>query len=249
LAGLAATQGLLEAAERHYRDAIASNVERGLPGAAIVEATRLAQMLLYVTEDAPGALTTIDFVLMSHPLEDLDPLDRPYLDLAEVYASAGRADRAQALIDDFIEAVPTEIHSAEQRTQLDRVRGAIALANGDPSAAVELTRSSDWFVCKLCALPQLARAYEQAGLRDSAIATYARYVETPYTFRVRDADGWHLGPILERLAQLYEAEGDSGKSAEHYIRFARLWDQADDRLQPRVDAARTKAQTLLAVSE
>jgi len=249
LAALAATVGLLEEAERHYRDAMASNVERGLPGATIVEATRLARMLLYVLGDGPGALTTIDFALMSHPLEDLDLLDRPYLDLAEVYASAGRGDRAQGLIDEFTESVPTEIQSADQRTRLDRVRGAIALANGDAEAAVELTRQSDWFVCKLCALPQLGRAYEQAGLRDSAIAAYSRYVETPYIFRVRDTDGWHLGPILERLAELYEAEGDSGKSAEHYIRLARLWDQADERLQARVEAARERAQALLAESE
>ncbi|MDX1393451.1 MAG: hypothetical protein R3195_03630 [Gemmatimonadota bacterium] len=246
LAALAAIQGRLEEAETHYRDALASNVERGLRAAAIVEGARLANMFLHVTDDPPGALTTIDFVLREHPLEDLDALDRPYLALAEVFAGAGRADRAQSLIDRFVETVPPEIHSAEQRSDLDRVRGAIALARGDARAAIEATRASDRFVCLLCALPQLGEAYERAGMRDSAIAIYARYVETPFLFRARDTDPWHLGPTIERLAQLYEAEGETAKAADYYARLARLWAGADDRLQPRVDRARERTQALLA---
>ena len=244
LAGLAATQGRLDEAEGHYRDAMASNVERGLRRAAIVDATHLARMLLYVTRDAPGALTTVDFVLRSHPLDELDPLDRPYLDLAEVYAGAGRSGRARELLDQFIELVPEEIRSVEQRTALDRVEGAIALTAGDEETAIERTRASDQFVCKICALPQLARAYEAAGQRDSAIAVYSRYIETPYVFRTRDADGWHLGPVLERLAELYEAEGEADQAVERYMRFVRLWEDADERLQPRVERARERAEAL-----
>jgi tetratricopeptide (TPR) repeat protein len=249
LATIAAVQGRLEEAERHFRDAMATNVERGLRRAAIVEATALARMLLHVTGDTPGALTTVDFALMSHPLEELDPLDRPYLDLAEVYAAAGRVERAQDLVDQFVALVPAEFHSADQRTRLDRVVGAIALASGDAQTAIEHTLSSDAFVCKVCALPQLARAYEAAGQRDSAIAAYSRYVETPYIFRTRDSDGWHLGPVLERLAELYEAEGSDEQAVEKYMRLARLWEDADDRLQSRVANARERAQALLSKSE
>ncbi|MDH3734471.1 MAG: hypothetical protein OEU54_13150 [Gemmatimonadota bacterium] len=244
LAGVAATQGQLGEAEEHYRDAMASLVERGLPSAAIVEATRLARMYLHVTDDGPGALATIDFALRSHPLEDMDPLDRPYLDLAEVYAAAGRATRAQQFLDEFVETVPVDIHSSEQRTQFDRVAGAIALAAGRAEEAIDVTRRSDRFTCKLCALPQLARAYEAAGHRDSAIAAYARYVETSYVFRTRDTDPWYLGAIHERLGELYEATGQRAKAVEHYTRLVRLWEDADDRLQPRVERARARAQEL-----
>ncbi|MFV1987878.1 MAG: hypothetical protein ACC682_11405, partial [Gemmatimonadota bacterium] len=68
---------------------------------------------------------------------------------------------------------------------------------------------------------------------------------TPYIFRTRDSDGWHLGPIHERLGQLYEEEGENGKSVEHYMRLVRLWDMADERLQARVETARARAEALL----
>jgi len=245
LAGLAATEGRLEEAERHYRDAMASQEERGLPRGVLVEATRLARMVLFVTNDRPGALTMLEFALAAHPLDGFEPLDRPYLDLAEVYADAGLPDRADALLEEFDSVVPDEIRSSEQRIQLDRVRGSIALARGDEQAAIEATRASDRGVCKTCALPQLAVAYERAGQRDSAIAVYARYVDLPYTFRARDSDGWHLGPTHERLGQLYEATGAKDRAVEEYTRLVRLWEEADDVLQPRVEAARDRVRALL----
>jgi tetratricopeptide (TPR) repeat protein len=249
LAGLAAVRGRLDEAEQHYRDAMASNEERGLARAFIIEATRLARMVLFVTGDRPGALTMLEFALAKHPLADVDVLDRPYLDLAEVYALASLPDRAQDLLDQFDEVVPTEIRSAEQRVHLDRARGAIAIASGDEEAAIQATRASDGGVCLTCALPQLGRAYEQAGQRDSAIAVYTRYVETPYIFRARDTDGWHLGPIHERLGQLYEASGDRDKAAVHYSRLVQLWSEADDGLQRRVEDARERTRSLLASGE
>ena len=249
LAGLAAVRGRLDEAEQHYRDAMASNEERGLARSFIIEATRLARMVLFVTGDRPGALTMLEFALAKHPLADVDELDRPYLDLAEVYALANLPDRAQDLLDQFDEVVPPEIRSAEQRVHLDRARGAIAIARGDEEAAIEATRASDGGVCMTCALPQLAWAYEQAGQRDSAIAVYTRYVETPYIFRARDTDGWHLGPIHERLGQLYEATGERDKAAGHYSRLIQLWSAADDGLQRRVEDARERARSLLASGE
>lgn len=248
LAGAAAVQGRLEEAERYYRNAMASSEERQLPRGAVIEATRLARMVIFVREDVPGALTMVEFALFSKPLDDFDPLDRPYLDLAEVYALAGQGRRAQGLLDQFAEVVPAEIRSVAQRSQLARVRGAIALAEGDAETAIEATLASDLGSCKLCALPQLARAYERAGQRDSALAIYQRYVDTPYTFRTRDTDGWHLGPILERLGELYEAEGETAKAVDYYMRLVRLWDEADDTLQPRVEEARRRAQALLTES-
>ncbi len=245
LAALAAVRGRLAEAERHYRDAMASDERRDLPRGFLIAATRLARMNLFVRGDVPGGLTTLEFALAAHPLDGLPPLDRPYLELAEVYAHAGQASRARALLERFDAEVTPETRSAEQRVAHDRVRGAIALASGDVPAGIEATRASDRGVCLVCALPQLAEAWERAGQRDSAIAAYERYVQTPYLFRVRDADGWHLGPIHERLGQLYEARGDREKAAAHYARLARLWDTADDELRPRVDEAVRRAEALL----
>jgi len=245
LAGLAAIQGRLAEAEQRYRDAMGSDAARGLARGYLVNATRLARMKLFTEDDAPAALTVLDFALVQQPLDDLDALDRPYLHLAEVYALAGRVSQARTLLERFESDVTPEIRSAEQRITLDRVRGAIALGSGDGTAAIEATRLADRGPCLICALPQLARAFERVGERDSAITTYARYVETPYVFRARDTDGWHLAWIHERLAELYEAEGETAKAAEHFARLVRLWAGADEELQPRVESARARAQTLL----
>jgi tetratricopeptide (TPR) repeat protein len=245
LAGIAAIEGRLEEAERRYRDAMGSNQERGLVGAALIDATRIARMELFVRDDAPSALTTLEFALRDHPLDDLEPLDRPYLELAEVYALAGRAGQARTLVERFEADVAPEIRSAEQRITLDRVLGAIALAYGDRDAALEATRRSDRGVCLLCALPQLARVFEAAGERDSAIATYERYVSRGYLFRARDTDPWHLGPIHERLGGLYAAKGEPAKAADHFARLIRLWDGADESLRRRVDEARRQAEALV----
>ncbi|MCG8469319.1 MAG: tetratricopeptide repeat protein [Gemmatimonadetes bacterium] len=242
LAGLAAIEGRLAEAEALYRDAMTSNEERDLPRGYLVDASRLARMKLFVQEDASAALAILDLAQRTYPLDELDPLDRPYLELAEVYAGAGRAARAGELLTRFEAEVAPEIRSAGQRIALDRVRGAIALGTGDAGAAIEATRAADRGPCLTCALPQLGRAFERAGQTDSAIAAYTRYVETSYTFRARDTDAWHLGPIHERLGELHAAVGDEGASSAHVARLARLWEAADETLQARVESARARVE-------
>lgn len=50
----------------------------------------------------------------------------------------------------------------------------------------------------------------------------------------------------ERLARLYDARGDLDKAAEYYAVFTDMWKDADPELQPRVEAARTRLQEILA---
>ncbi len=246
LGALAAVQGRLAEAERHFRDAMASNERRSLPRGYLVDATRLARLELWVHEDSPGALTVIDFALDRYPLEDLDPFDRPYLALAEVYALGGQPGYAQELLDRYEAEIPAELRPLPQRVAVDLVRGAIALGEGRGAEAVEATRAADRGTCLLCALPQLGRAYELAGQRDSAIAVYERYVETPWLFRARDTDGWYLAWVLERLGNLYEEAGETAKAADSFARLARLWAQAEDDLRPRAERARQRAARLRA---
>ncbi|MDX1576957.1 MAG: hypothetical protein R3266_00665 [Gemmatimonadota bacterium] len=244
LAALDAIRGKLDEAERHYRDAMDSDLERGLIRSYLVDMTRMARTTLHVKRDAPSAITVVELALRNHPLDELDPLDRPYLELAELYALAEQPGQAEALLERFDADVPEEIRTQEQRIALDRVRGAIDLARGRAEEAVETTRRADRGVCILCALPQLARAFEAAGWRDSAIATYESYIETPYTFRARDTDPWYLAAVHERLGELFEAEGEPARAAAHFERLAELWSEADERLRPRVTAARERAETL-----
>ena len=81
-------------------------------------------------------------------------------------------------------------------------------------------------------------AHDRAGRADSAIAYYARFVNS------LGPDPWddavYRGPAHFRLGELYEARGETEKATEQYGAFARLWKDADPELQPRVRDARAR---------
>lgn len=244
LATLAAVRGGLEEARRHLADATETNARRDLPRQILVDAVRLAELELWVGRDAGAALATLDGALGAHPLDAIHPLDRPSLELARVYALVARPTRARELRRRYERDVPAELRGPAARIALDRLEGALALAEGRPADAIAATRASDRGLCVPCALPQLALAYDAAGPADSAIAVRERYLATPYLWRVRDVDAWHLAATHERLARLYEERGDAARAAGHWRRLVVLWSDADEELAGRVDAARARAAEL-----
>ena len=46
--------------------------------------------------------------------------------------------------------------------------------------------------------------------------------------------------VLQRLGDLHLAAGDTVRAVERYTEFVRLWEHADDELQPRVRAVQSK---------
>jgi DNA-binding SARP family transcriptional activator len=77
------------------------------------------------------------------------------------------------------------------------------------------------------------------------LANYERYVTTPYRNRLFQ-DQYFLGPIHERLGQLYDERGDQEDALRNYARFVELWGEADPELQPRVRAAQARLEEILA---
>jgi len=70
----------------------------------------------------------------------------------------------------------------------------------------------------------LARAYQQKGEVDKAIAEYERLI----TFDPQSEDRSLIHPLYHyRLAKLYEEKGWEGKAIEHYEKFLELWEDAD----------------------
>ncbi len=99
-------------------------------------------------------------------------------------------------------------------------------------------------------MPELARALEGAGRTDSAIAVYEAYVARPMLYRGR-LDAFYLGPVYERLGELYvergdDERGDEERAAEYYARLLELWEDADPALQPRLRAAEETLRALVA---
>jgi tetratricopeptide (TPR) repeat protein len=97
-------------------------------------------------------------------------------------------------------------------------------------AETELRQAAETDFCAICSLPDLARVYEASGKPDSALATYERYVATPWLFRYEN-DGLELGWAMKRLGELYDEKDEPDKAAAAYSRLRRLWERADPELE------------------
>jgi tetratricopeptide (TPR) repeat protein len=179
--------------------------------------------------------------LRRRPLSGFDPRDRPYLGIAMLFAEAGRPDRARALLNEFDRVVP----EGDRRLAVEgrhAVLGSIALAERRPQDAITEFRQQDR-ASYIGAAANLGRAYDQAGMPDSAVALYQRYLDTPFIGRL-PLDALWRGRVLYRLGELYEERGDRVKAADRYAEFVRLWKQADPELQAKVADAKQRLEAL-----
>ena len=117
----------------------------------------------------------------------------------------------------------------------------IALAERKPLVALTEFRRGDVQgdgypagECGPCALFNLGRAFDLAEMADSAIATYERYLATPFWAKPMEVDAFGLAGTHKRLGELYEARGERQKAVSHYTQFVELWKNADPDLQPKV---------------
>jgi tetratricopeptide (TPR) repeat protein len=244
LALMFAVRGRLSEAERLTRDAMDPGPARGSQENYLRDAVGIASRDLFTRGDAPRALQGIQAALEEAPLSGLDPLDRPYLPLAALYAQAGRMDLAKAMLSEFESVVEPRLRG-RARAAYSRARGEIALAEGRHEEAIGEFRASDIGQCLTCAFPGLIRSYQAAGEPDSVIALLERYLAANHVGRLSRVDHAYLGPALERLGQLYDQRGDRAKAPEHYSRFVELWADADPELQPRVKAAQARLEQML----
>ncbi|MGD8699339.1 MAG: tetratricopeptide repeat protein, partial [Gemmatimonadales bacterium] len=243
LATLARTQGRLADAERHLRDALAVQEQRGLATEYLESVTGIAWLDVWFREQPQRGLQTIEMALDQYPLESLDPRDRPYLSLAWIHAWAGQPERSRAYLSQRETNLDQETLAAPNAF-LDAVIGAIALAEGRPDEAIAGFRVWDReMACTICALPMLGWAYDAASEPDSVIAVFERYANTPWLLRV-GVDSYHLGPVYSRLGSLYEARGDLQTAISYYAKLIELWKDADPVLQPRVESARRAIEAL-----
>jgi hypothetical protein len=94
---------------------------------------------------------------------------------------------------------------------------------------IEIQAAANTHPCPICALPDLARAYEVAGKPDSASAIYELYLRAPWQRRF-ETDGVELGLAMKRLGEL------------------QLWRGADHELGPLVADVRRRLEQTTDVS-
>jgi len=143
------------------------------------------------------------------------------------------------------DATPEADHARAAEQWRYGAAGVVAFVEGRFEDAIgELWSWDEGNSCRTCALPWLARAYDRAGVADSAVALFERFVETPSASTYFDAG--HLAHAYARLGELHEERGDREKAIDYYGRFVALWENADQEMQPWVDQARQSITRLMA---
>src|SRR5438876_664876 len=217
-------------AEAYARKAMAVSEQRGLPAAYVGGAIGLATIDVRYRNAPAAGRRKVEQALRRYPLASIPVADRPYLWLAWLYAEAGRPDRGRQLLAEYDVAVPEAFRRREPFRH--GAAAAVAFAEGRTRDAIQEYRA--WYeeaACAACGLFGLARAYDQAGERDSALAVYERAVTTPGLQRAYD-EALTLAPTYRRLGELYEQRGQFDKARHYYGRLVDLWKNADPELQP-----------------
>jgi len=198
-----------------------------------------AQNELRFGHDPEEAIHKLEQGLERHPLRIASPEDRPYYDVAELYAAAGRAADVKRLRGERDAAMTPSV------VERHRWDGLVAVAEGrHADAATAYKRASENEANLTRDLYDMAGAYDLAGHADSALAVYERALTAPEPISFP----YHydkLAPAYKRLGELYEARGDLEKAVEYYDRFVELWRDADPALQLVVGDVRARIARLL----
>ncbi|MFV1987265.1 MAG: hypothetical protein ACC682_08280 [Gemmatimonadota bacterium] len=185
----------------------------------------------------------IDAALEKYPLADMDPIVRPYLDIAEGYLLIGFPEEARAFLAEFEASTPTDFQHG-LRHQKHRIVGEIARLEGRYDDAIKEFRQSASRPQELEPMVLLARGFDSAGRPDSALVHYRQFLGSSHWQSVIPHTQY-LAAALERAAELEYEAGNLREAAAYLAEFVNLWADADVDLQPRVTAAQTRLQEII----
>jgi tetratricopeptide (TPR) repeat protein len=243
LSAIAATQGRLAEAEELALESARHHEASGRAQPMLGMAQSLAWVDLNVREDTARARERLEFMMASDGFNSLDPLTRDYGAVIILLSETGSRSEVAEKIAEMEAEVPEE-YRQDMEDQYLTWEGILLAREGRLEEAIETLERREISGCELCRYMPVAKFYDRAGKRDSAIVLYEGYVNSHVASRLRwDEDS--LGPSLERLGQLYDEAGDLENAAVYYARFVELWADADVELQPRVEAARARLEEII----
>ena len=241
---LAAIEGRTPGMEQALRDGEA----RAREGREVAEYLRdVAQAAVYdveVRSKPQEGLARVRRALEAFPLSRLEPFDRPYAELAEFYARAGRPAQAREVLAEFEKEVPSILHPQVQPA-IGRARGYILLAEQKPREALDELVRADRDMCRVCVMPAMAQAYAALGEPDSTLALLQRTVDTPDDDRLT-VEWLELPGIYSRLGVMYEARGNREQALAYNGKFLELWKNADPQFAPAIEQVRERQRRLTA---
>ncbi|MGI9079134.1 MAG: protein kinase domain-containing protein [Gemmatimonadaceae bacterium] len=248
LMALKAMQGRLNEADRVARETAAADVARGIDRGPYRLALGMPWMDIWYRGQPARGVRLLDSILAGSPIQQQPVQQRPYFEVAELYAFAGRPDRARAVLAQYEAEVKDSALIRVQTPARRNALGEIALAEKRPHDAIEEFKLGDQLPdgpvhsCIKCYLGLVARAYDAAMIQDTAIMLLERYIAQP------TGDPWpddgYLAPFHRRLGELYDSRGNSRKAMTHYLAFLGLWKNPDRELQPHVTAVRQRVAAL-----
>ena len=240
---LAAAQGKLREYDRHVSEFASLSLEHDEPGDVRTAAQWEAWTRVMAAADTAGAIRALERANEVVSLDELPFADRDHPNRAALLAALGEVEDARAVLEEFEVGADPDLKRASENN-VYRALGRIALAEGDAGQALELFRQSDRGRCSICPKLGMAMAFEAAGQPDSALAWYESYLEDRQPNRMYwDQAG--LGYSLQKAARLADSLGDTEKAALYYAQFVELWAEADDELQPQVEAAQSRLEAIL----
>ena len=242
LTSLALTRGEIAEAARWASEGRRALGERGGIASVRLDAALDSVYLDVWFRGAANQAPRIDAALRAHPLDSIPAAERPYGRLVALYAQAGAPAKGRALMAAW-EQSRRGISQTGDSTARHVMNGELALAEKRFTDAVREFRLADVGACPVCQLPNLARAYDLAGMADSASAAFTRYIESKY-WGLLGVDASYRAGAYKRLGELYEAKGDKARAATNYAKFVDLWKNADPELQPQVAEAKRRLASL-----
>jgi tetratricopeptide (TPR) repeat protein len=243
--------GMLDGVEG--RHAAARNRLAAAEGGALFEAhpMRLANLRAALTLAEGDSLGAVTGLLEAYEAkrESLSAQDLDYGTWLPTLLEAGGLREAELIHAEWLELVPDTLLGATPRDQRRAVDARLAFARGNFEEAI---RHWEGYVgecpgiCRAEGSRALGEIYEATGDRGSAIEAYEQSL-TQTTWRYM-LDVGHRGPVLERLGQLLDEQGEPRRAAEYYRQFVDLWAEADEVLQPRVRAAQARLDAMAGTS-
>jgi eukaryotic-like serine/threonine-protein kinase len=218
-------------------------VPNGFAAEALLLRLQLIEAMSARIPDARAAEARLAAALEATPLEAMEPLERPYPELAMVDARLGRVDRARDWLARWEESTP---HEARVRppAAVEVARARIALQESRAGDALRHLRDADRnFHGPVTFLADMGLAFEALGQPDSAIAAYQRFLDDAELGRFSH-DGVERAALLLRLAALHEQRGDLVEARRHYAAFLELQNQPDPPLRPAVEEIRRRLAAL-----